>query len=218
LDAVISDCGRIIKLANSINREDIVEQYHKILNDTQTKIEKRKAEEALKAIEEKKTVDLGISQKDVILTNYLIILCIIGGLLIIISAILDIILLATTIYANIIVDIRILTIRLETRETFFIFLFINGCICIFSGILTIIGSIRLLQNRVLDGRSMIIHGLFIVLFSAPSLLIVGAWAGSLSESYADLIILNVFLYFIICLIGVVIVNIVLWMIKGIMVI
>jgi len=217
LDAVVSDCKQIISLANSIDRGDIAEKYSEILGDTQTLIEKRKVEEKLKTIEAEEAVDLGISYKDVIPTNFLIILCIIGGLLIIISGVLDIMLLITTIDTNIIVDIKILNIRLETQETFFIFLLINGCICTVSGILVIVGSIRLFLNKVLYGKSMIIYGLFIVLFSAPSLLLVGTWAGSLSGSYANLIMLYVSLYFIICLIGVVIVNLVLWRIKGVII-
>ena len=116
------DCHQIIKLANSIAREDIVEKYSKILDDTQIEIEKRKAEEILKAIAVKETVDSKLVYKEVITNKFLIILCIIGGLLIITHAILNIILLTTTIYTNIVVDIRIVNIRLETRETFFIFL------------------------------------------------------------------------------------------------
>ncbi len=213
LDAVVSDCRQIIKLANSIVKKDIAEEYRKIMDETQTEIEKRKAEEILRTISVKETVDSRIVYKEVITNKFLIILCIIGGILIITHAILDIILLISTIYTNIVVDIRIANIRLETRETFFIFLLINGCICIVSGALVILGSIGLFSNKILFGRAKIIYGIFIALIGAPSLLIVGVWAGSLSGNFASLIMIYVFIYFIICLVGVVFIDFALWRIK-----
>ncbi len=213
LEVIVSDCRQIIKLANSIDREDIAEQYGRILEDTQTEIEKRKAEEILTTLAVKETVDSRLIYKEVISNKFLIYLCIIGGILIIIHAVLNIMLLISTIYTNMVVDIRILNIRLETRDTFFIFLFINACVCIVSGSLIIVGSIGLFSNKILFGRAMIIYGIFIALMGAPSLLIVGIWAGSLSGNFAPYIMIYVFIYFIICLVGVVFIDFALWRIR-----
>ncbi|MFX0070535.1 MAG: hypothetical protein ACFFAO_05525 [Candidatus Hermodarchaeota archaeon] len=213
LDAVIKDCKKIIKLANSIDRDDIAGKYRTILNDTQILLQERKTVEKQRVTEEKETIGYRTTIKEIIANYFLIILCIVGGLLIIISATLDIILLISTIYPNINVDIIIANVRLETRDTFFIFLLINACICIVSGLLIILGSIGLISNKLLFGRAVIIYGIFIVLIGAPSILIVGTWAGFLSGNYASWIIIHICIYFIICLVGVVLIDFALWRIK-----
>ena len=45
LPAVVSDCEKIIKLANSVSRDDLTERYSAILEDTKKEIEARKAQE-----------------------------------------------------------------------------------------------------------------------------------------------------------------------------
>jgi hypothetical protein len=93
-------------------------------------------------------------------------------------------------------------IGIETADTFFIFLYVNGCICIIGGILVIFGSLEANSNYFKTGKPLISFGLSIDLIGTIMLLIVGLWAGRLCGSFAALIINSIWIYFAISVVAI----------------
>ena len=202
VSAIVSECEKIINLANSISKEVLGEKYTVILEDARKQLESRKAQEKAKALEEKQTLKEKKAQEKAklheeksaptknVINKPMMILNIIGGLFMIVSGIANIILLFNMIYSNIIPIIGI-----ETADTFFIFLYVNACICIIGGILVIFGSLEVISNYFKPGKSLISFGLTVDLIGSMMLLLVGLWAGTLCGSLAAFIISSIWIYF-----------------------
>ncbi len=147
----------------------------KKVRDEQEALEKQKALEKQRRQEEKRARREQQAWEPRI--KKIKIICYLGAILMIISAIANISLVFTTIYRNIIV-----TITGESSETFFIFLYCNGCISMLGGILVIFGSIEMQEE-------LIGFGIATYLLGSVMFLLVGIWAGYLcGDLYISIII------------------------------
>ena len=161
-------------------------------------LEERKMLEKAKTLEEKRALKEAKVLEKKIKVKTIASLIITGGILIIFSSILDIILLFTMIYTNMSV-----TIGSETADTFFIFLYANGSMCALGGILVIFGSIEHASENYRFGKSITGFGIAIGLIGSSVFLLVGIWAAFLCGSLATLITMLILLFFGICIIGII---------------
>ncbi|MFX0188498.1 MAG: hypothetical protein ACFE8A_12280 [Candidatus Hodarchaeota archaeon] len=214
---ILNDCSTIITLAKSINRGDLVEKYSEILEKANKVLEEKKAQEKARALKEKRALKEQKAQektkaleekralkeakviKKKIKVKTLASLVIIGGILIILSSILDIILLFTIIYTNMSV-----TIGNESADTFFIFLYSNGSICAIGGILVIFGSVEHASENFRFGKTITGFGIAIGLIGSSTFLLVGIWAAILCGSLMTQLTMLILLFFGIGIIGIII--------------
>lgn len=121
-DGAIRACKKVIAISKQLNDEDNIKKYKAILLELENEAE---------TAEKEKIKELPALKK-------IKITCLIAGLLMIASAIANIMLLVDSIYSNIIIPFLG-----ETPGTFFIFLYGNACFTILGGIMVILGLIEI---------------------------------------------------------------------------
>ncbi len=179
-----------IERANVQEEKQVLKEQKALEN--QKALEEKQARKAQAAIEKAKTLEerRALKALDKGDTKKKQIICILGGALMIFSSIANILLLFTTIYGNITI-----TSGAESADTFFIFLYVNGYICLVGGVLVILGTVEI-------QKPLIIFGIVIDLIGAVMFLLVGFWAASLCGDFMIVIIGFACIFFGINMLGV----------------
>ncbi len=190
-DEALNNCDKIVQRAKSINRKDLIDKYR--LRKKQIKEEAREYRKQQKLMKKPKVMEKKAGLLLDMPTNWRL-LCILGGLLLIISYIGDIAILFIRLFILIVFGMGT-----TSGNILIIILFVLGAIAIGGGILIIIGALIITKYRV--GKICIGTGFLIDLIGLLIFLRIGLIVAELYSSFIKLTVVLIIVCFVIGLIG-----------------